>query len=82
MQEMSEPIHGSGRVVTHDNCFCVMADILALHNAGVVGQALIKEWERCCPIGVPGDQIDDHDFANTSISETDTPTDGKVFLIH
>ncbi len=43
MLEMSEPIHGSGRVVTHDSGFCVTAGILALHDVGVFGQALIKK---------------------------------------
>ena len=84
MLEMSEPIHGSGRVVTHDSGFCVTAGILALHDAGVFGQALIKKRGRYWPVNVPGDQIDDH-FAEMSIGETDTlqqTIDGKNFLIH
>ena len=39
MLEMLEPMHGFGRVVTHDSGFCIMAGILALHDAGVVGQS-------------------------------------------
>ena len=35
MLEMSELIHGSGRVVVHDSSFCMTAGILALHNIGV-----------------------------------------------
>ena len=84
MLEMSEPIHGSGRVVMHDSGFCVTAGILALHDAGVFGQALMKKCGRYWPVNVPGDQIDDH-FAEMSIGETDTlqqTIDGKNFLIH
>ena len=84
MLEILEPIHGSGRVVTHDSNFCVMAGILALHDAGVFGQALIKKRGRYWLDGVSGDQIDDH-FAEMLICETDTlqqTINGKNFLIH
>ena len=84
VNEMSEPIHGSGRVVTHDSGFCMTAGILALHDVGVFGQALIKKRGNFWPVGVPGDQIDDH-FASLSIRDSDAleqSIDGKTFLIH
>ena len=52
---MMEPIHQMGKIVTHDYCFCVTAGILALHNFGVYGQALIKKKGRYWPHNVPGD---------------------------
>ena len=55
--EMTEPIHGTGKIVTMDSGFCVSAGILALHEKGVYGQALIEKrgwyWLR----GVTGDEI-------------------------
>ncbi len=42
MLEMTKQIHNTGKVVTMDSCFCVTVGILALHDAGVFGQALIK----------------------------------------
>ena len=78
MLEMSEPIRGSGRVVTLDSGFCATAGILVLHDVGVFGQALIKKRGNFWPVGVPGDQIDDH-FTSLSIGDNDTleqSTDG------
>ncbi len=57
MCEMTEPIHGTGKIVSMDSGFCVTAGILHLHELGVHGQALIKKskyWSK----DVPGDQID------------------------
>ena len=57
--EMTEPIHGTGKVVTGDSGFCVTQGVLALHDVGVYGQFLIKK-RRYWPKGVPGDYIDQH----------------------
>ena len=43
MLEMTEPIHGSGKIVSMDCGFCVTAGILALHDNGVYGQVLTKK---------------------------------------
>jgi hypothetical protein len=84
MLEISEPIHGSGRVITHDSGFCITAGILALLDVGVFGQALIKKRGQYWPDSVPGDQIEDY-FADLLIGDTYTlqqVIDGKNFLIH
>ena len=84
MLEMTEPIHGSGKVVTMDSGFCVSAGILAMHAHGVYGQALIKKRGRYWPRGVPGAFIDNH-FRNKGIGEKETLVqniDGINFLIH
>ncbi|KAL7524687.1 hypothetical protein ACHAXR_004709, partial [Thalassiosira sp. AJA248-18] len=84
MLEMTKPIHNSGRVVTMDSGFCVTVGILAQHNYGVYGQALIKKRGRYWPRGVPGDQIDTY-FADKQIGYTETlrqVIDGQQFLIH
>ena len=57
MCEMTEPLHGTGKIVSMDSGFCVTAGILHLHNLGVYGQALQKKL-RYWPRNVPGDQID------------------------
>ena len=57
MCEMTEPIHGTGKVVSMDSGFCVTAGILHMHDHGVYGQSLIKK-RKYWPKGVPGDQID------------------------
>ncbi len=59
MLEMTKPIHNTGKVVTMDSGFCVTVGILALHDAGVFGQALIKKRGRFWPKHVPGNQIDE-----------------------
>ena len=51
MLEMTKPIHATGRVVTMDSGFCVTAGILAMHDHGVFGQALIKKRGRYWPKG-------------------------------
>jgi hypothetical protein len=43
MLEMTEPIHGTGMIVTMDSAFCVSAGILALHEKEVYGQVDRKE---------------------------------------
>ena len=57
MCEMTEPIHGTGKIVSMDSGFCVTVGILHLHNLGVFGQSLIKK-RKYWPKGVPGEQID------------------------
>ena len=59
MCEMTEPIHGTGKVVSMDSGFCVSAGILHLHDLGVYSQALIKN-PKYWPKDVPGDQIDQY----------------------
>ena len=54
---MTEPIHHTGKVVTGNSGFCVMAGVMALHTYGVFGKFLIKK-RRYWPLNVPGDQID------------------------
>ena len=71
MCEMTRPIHGSGRVVTMDSGFCVTAGILALHDRGVFGQALVKKRGRYWAKGVPGDAINEH-FKDNEIGSTET----------
>eukprot|EP01082_Thalassiosira_pseudonana_P012650 g11200.t1 g11200 contig5:354636-355736(+) len=83
MLEMTEPIHGTGMIVTMDSAFCVSAGILALHDKGVYDQALIKKrgwyWLR----GVPGDEI--NHFEGKQIGDFECfvqEKDDKQFLIH
>ena len=84
MLEMSEPIHSSGIVITHDSGFCMTEGIVAQHNVKKFGQALIKKRGCFWPDGVPGDQINDH-FTSLPIIDSDTleqSIDSKIFLIH
>ena len=60
MLEMTEPIHGTGKVASMDSGFCVSAGILAMHKYGVFGQVLIKKHGKYWPRGVPGDAINNH----------------------
>ena len=81
---MTRPIHHTGRVVTMDSRFCVTAGILALHDRGVYGQALIKKRGRYWPKWVPGAAIDEH-FKEKVLGDTDTFTQriaDKDFHIH
>ena len=67
-----------------DSGFCVTAGILALHDHGFFGQALIKKRGRFWPVHVPGDQIDRH-FEDMAIGDTDSLSqviDGKNCYIH
>ncbi len=43
MLEMTKQIHNTGKIVTMYSGFCVTVGMLALHDAGVFGQALIKK---------------------------------------
>ncbi len=84
MLEMTKPLFNSGKIVTMDSGFCVTAGILALHDHGVFGQALIKKRGRYWPTNDPGDQIEDH-FANLEIGDTNTlkqTIEGKNFFVH
>ena len=84
MLEMTKPIHGTGKIVSMDSGFCVSAGILAMHDKGVYGQALIKKRGRYWPKGVPGDDIDLY-FATKELGDADCyvqELDGKKFLIH
>eukprot|EP01082_Thalassiosira_pseudonana_P012536 g11206.t1 g11206 contig5:368760-369554(-) len=83
MLEMTEPIHGTGMIVTMNSAFCVSAGILALHEKEVYGQVLIEKrgwyWLR----GVPGDEI--NHFEGKQIGDFECfvqENDGKQFLIH
>ena len=40
---MTEPIHQTGKNVTHDSGFCVAKGVIELHKHGRYGQALIKK---------------------------------------
>ncbi len=57
---MTKPIHNMDKVVTTNSGFCVAAGILALHDVGVFGQALIKKWGRLWLKHVSGNQIDEY----------------------
>jgi hypothetical protein len=54
---MTEPLHGSGKVVTGNSGFCVTKGVTVLYQKGVFFQSLIKK-HRYWPAQVPGDQID------------------------
>ena len=56
---MTEPIHGTRKVVTGDSGFCITQGVLDLHSIGGFGQFLIKK-QRYWPKVVPGDYIDQH----------------------
>ncbi len=84
MLEMTENIHGTGKIVSMDSGFCVTAGILALHDHGVYGQSLVKKRGRNWPKGVPGDAIDAH-FEGKDLGHSDCyvqEMEGKKFLVH
>ena len=84
MLEMTKPIFNTGKVVTMDSGFCVTAGILAMHDNGVYGQALIKKRGRYWPRHVPGDQIEDY-FSTKEIGDVDClkqHIEGKDFFVH
>ncbi len=84
MLEMSKLLFNSGKIVTMDSGFCVTAGILAMHDHGVFGQALIKKRGRYWPTHVPGDQIKNY-FADMEIGDTNTlkqVINSKNFFIH
>ncbi len=81
--EMTEPIHGTGKVVMGDSGFCVAGGIVALHMKGVWGQFLIKK-RKYWPRFVPGDYIDEYMRGKPlGFSETFVQViEGTRFLIH
>ena len=81
--EMTEPIHGTGKIVSMDSGFCVTAGILHLHELGVYGQALVKK-RKYWPKDVPGDQIDRYfDGKELGFSKTlKQDMDGILFYVH
>ncbi len=56
---MIKSIHCTGKVVAGDSGFCVTKGVLALHNAGVFGQFLIKK-RKYWPQSIPGDYINNY----------------------
>jgi hypothetical protein len=81
--DMTEPIQGTGKIVTDDSGFCVTKSVLALHVKGVFGQFLIKK-RRYWPAQVPGNQIDTHMMAK-SLGEMETfvqDLNGVPFFVH
>ncbi|KAL7474077.1 hypothetical protein ACHAW6_000071 [Cyclotella cf. meneghiniana] len=84
MLDMTLPIHGTGEIVSMDSGFCVLAGVLALHDKGVFGQALIKKWDRYWPKRVPGDDINNQ-FQSKKVGKCDClqqEMEGKQFVIH
>ena len=82
MLEMTEPIYGTGKIVSIDSGFCVTAGILAMHDHGLYGQSLIKRWGRYWPKGVPADAIDAN-FEGKAMGRADCyvqEMEGKNFI--
>ncbi len=81
--EMTESLHGSGKVVTGDSGFCVKKGVTVLHQKGVFFQSLIKKcWYW--PAQVPGDQIDAF-MMTKRLGETHTfvqDLEGVRFYVH
>ena len=81
--EMTEPLHGSGKVVTGDSGFCVTKGVTALHQKGVFFQSLIKK-RRYWPAQVPGDRSDAF-MMTKRLGETHTfvqDLEGVHFYVH
>jgi hypothetical protein len=81
--EMTESLHGTGKVVTGDSGFCVAKGVMELHDKGVHFQSLIKK-PRYWPAHVPGDHINAH-MMNKRLGETNAfvqEIDGAQFLVH
>jgi len=81
---MTEPIHHTGKVVCMDSGFCVTAGILALHQVGVYGQALIKKRGRYWPKHVPGVQME-MEFFDKELGSGKTfvqTIENQKFLVH
>ena len=57
---MTEPIHQTGKILTHDSGFCIAKGVIELHKHGVCGQSLIKKQGRYWPCSLPGDLIDEY----------------------
>jgi len=84
MLEITKPIHHTGKVIIMNSRFCVTAGILALHDVGVFGQALIKKYGNFWPQHVPGQQIDDYmrDKPLGYAATLKQIVEGKEFMIH
>ena len=81
--EMTEPLHGTGKVVSGDSGFCVTQGVIALDKVGVKGQFLVKK-RKYWPKWVPGDYIDEY-MRNKPLGHSETFVqliDGIVFYIH
>jgi hypothetical protein len=81
--EITEPIHRTGKIVTGDSGFCVTQGVLALHDAGVFGQFLIKK-RKYWPKMVPGDYIDEY-MSSKPLGHAESfvqNIEGKRFFIH
>ena len=81
--EMTEPIHGTGKVVGGDSGFCVTQGVLALDKVGVKAQFLIKK-RKYWPKFVPGDYIDQY-MMDKPLGHSETfvqVIDGITFYIH
>jgi hypothetical protein len=81
--EITEPIHRTGKIVTGDSGFCVTQGVLALHDAGVLGQLLIKK-RKYWPKMVPGDYIDEY-MSSKPLGHAESfvqNIEGKRFFIH
>ena len=81
--EMTEPIHGSGKVVSGDSGFCVTQGVLALDKLGVKAQFLVKK-RKYWPKMVPGDYIDDY-MKDKPLGYSESfvqVIDGTPFYIH
>ncbi|KAL7483024.1 hypothetical protein ACHAW6_009876, partial [Cyclotella cf. meneghiniana] len=81
---MTEPIHHTGKIVCMDSGFCVTAGILALHQMGVYGQALIKKWGQYWPKHVPGVHMEMEFFERElGFGKTFVQTiENQKFLVH
>ena len=81
--DMTEPIHGTGKIVTGDSGFCVAVGVTALQKHGVHGQFLIKK-RKYWPKHVPGDYIDNY-MGMKQLGHTETfvhLVEGQRFLVH
>ncbi|KAL7460519.1 hypothetical protein ACHAXS_000963, partial [Conticribra weissflogii] len=57
--ENDKIIHNTGKVVIIDRRFCVTVGILAMHDVGVFGQALIKKRARFWPKPIPSNHVEE-----------------------
>ena len=81
--DMTEPIHGTGKIVTGDSSFCVAVGVTALQKHGVHGQFLIKK-RKYWPRHVLGDYIDGY-MGTKPLGHTERfvqVVEGQQFLVH
>jgi len=69
MLRMTEPIHGTGKVIILDSGFCVLQGIICLLAAGLFAAALIKK-RRYWPKFIQGDAVKAH-FERRPVGDTD-----------